>query len=54
MKELIFQKVLILIKQINECMSCDYYYFKDVGFKYESYVCNACHDFLMIVQSLND
>ena len=37
-----------------ECMSCDYYYFKDVGFKYQPYTCNACHDFLMIVQSLDD
>ena len=37
-----------------ECMICHYWYFKDVGFKYQPYVCNRCHDFSMIVQDLND
>ena len=37
-----------------ECMICDYWYFKDVGFKYQPYVCNGCHDFNMIVQNLSD
>ena len=32
-----------------ECMICHYCYFKDIGFKYQSYVCNGCHDFSMIV-----
>ena len=36
-----------------ECMICHYWYFKDVGFKYQPYVCNGCHDFSMIVQNLN-
>ena len=26
-----------------ECMLCDYWYFKDVGFKFETHVCNKCH-----------
>ena len=34
-------------------MACHYCYFKD-GFKYQPYVCNACHDFNMTVQSLSD
>ena len=25
---------------LKECMLCHYWYFKDVGFKFEPYVCN--------------
>ena len=35
-------------------MICHYWYFKDIGFKYQTYVCNRCHDFSTIVQNLND
>ena len=31
----------------KECMLCDYWYFKDVGFKFEPHVCNKCHDILI-------
>ena len=31
----------------KECMLCHYWYFKDVGFKFEPHVCNKCHDVLM-------
>ena len=24
-------------------MICHYWYFKDIGYKYEPYVCNGCH-----------
>ena len=37
-----------------ECMICHYWYFKDIGFKYQPYVCNGCHDFSMTVQKLDD
>ena len=37
-----------------ECMICHYWYFKDIGFKYQPCVCNGCHDFSMIVQKLDD
>ena len=37
-----------------ECMICYCCYFKDVGFKYQRYVCNGCHDFSVIVQKLDD
>ena len=37
-----------------ECMVCYFWYFKDIGFKYQPYVCNGCHDFSMIVQNLDD
>ena len=36
-----------------KCMICHYCYFKD-RFKYQPYVCNACHDFSMTVQNLSD
>ena len=28
----------------KECDICHYWYFKDVGFKYEPYLCNGCHE----------
>ena len=28
-------------------MPCHYWYFKDVGFKFEPHFCNKCHDVLM-------
>ena len=37
----------------KECMICHYWYFSN-GFKYQPYVCNACHDFIMVVQNLSD
>ena len=37
-----------------ELMICGYYYFKDIGFKYQPYGCNKCHGFSMIVQDLSD
>ena len=33
-------------------MLCHYWYFKDVGFKFEPHVCNKCHDVLMAVYEL--
>ena len=26
------------------CMICHYWYFKDIGYKFEPYMCNGCHD----------
>ena len=37
-----------------ECMIYHYWYFKDIGFKYQPYVCNGCDDFSIIVQTLDD
>ena len=33
---------------------CQYWYFKDVGFKFESHLCNKCHDILMTVCDLKN
>ena len=38
----------------KECVICHYWYFKDIGFKYQPYVCYGCHDFSMTVQNLSD
>ena len=38
----------------KECMLCHYWYFKDVGFKFEPHVCNKCHDVLMTVYGLKN
>ena len=27
----------------KECMLCHYWYFGDVCYKFQSYLCNACH-----------
>ena len=31
-----------------------YWYFKDIGFKYEPYLCSGCHDILQKAVSFND
>ena len=38
----------------KECMICHYWYFKDIGYKYKPYVCNGCHDLLIVVYDLKD
>ena len=41
-------------KKSVECMICHYWYFKDIGFKYQPYVCNGCPDFSVTVQNIDD
>ena len=36
-----------------KCMICNYSYSSE-HFKYQSYVCNECHDFSMTVMNLSD
>ena len=38
----------------KECMVCYYWYFKDIGYKYEPHACIKCHDASMMVYDLND
>ena len=33
----------------TKCMICHYWYFKDIGFKYQPYVCNKCYDLSMVI-----
>ena len=38
----------------KEFMHCHFWYFKDVGFKFESPVCNGCHNVLMTAYELKN
>ena len=38
----------------KECDICHYWCFKDIGFKYEPYLCNGCHDLMQKAVSFND
>ena len=38
----------------KECDICHYWYFKDIGFKYELCLCNGCHDLMQKAMSFND
>ena len=35
-------------------MLCHCWYFKDVGFKFETHLCNKCHDILMTAYGLKN
>ena len=38
----------------KECDICQYCYFKDIGLKYEKYLCNVCHDLMQKAMSFNN
>ena len=38
----------------KECHICHYWYFKDIDFKYEPYLCNGCPDLTQKAMSFND
>ena len=33
----------------KECDICHYWYFLDKGFTFQSYICNRCHDLVMML-----
>ena len=37
----------------KECDNFHYWYFKDIGFKYELYLCKCCHDFMQKAMNFN-
>ena len=39
---------------LKEYDICHYWYFKNIGFKYELYLCNRCHDLMQKAMSFND
>ena len=41
-------------KASKECKIFLYWYFKDIGFKYEPYLCNGCHGLMQKAVSFND
>ena len=38
----------------KECDICHYWYFKDIGYKYELYLCNGCDDLMQKAIRDND
>ena len=38
----------------KECDISHYWYFRDIGFKYEPYLCNGCHDLMQKAMSYNN
>ena len=37
----------------KECDVSHHWYFKDIGFKYEPYLCNGCHDLMQKAMGFN-
>ena len=38
----------------KECDICHYWYFKNIGFKYEKYLCNGCHNLMQKAMRFNN
>ena len=38
----------------KECDICHYWYFKDIGFKYQPYFCNGYHDLMREAMGFNN
>ena len=38
----------------KECDICHYWYFKDIGFKYEPYLCNGCYNLMQEAMSFSN
>ena len=38
----------------KQCELCHYWFFKDVGFKFEKHVCNGCHELLTMASFLKN
>ena len=36
----------------KECDICHYWYFLDKNYKHETYLCNGCHDLMMLLMLL--
>ena len=38
----------------KECGICHYWYFLDINFSYQPYLCNGCHDLMQKAMNFND
>ena len=38
----------------KEFDTCHYWHFKDIGFKYEPYLCNGCHNLMQKAMNFNN
>ena len=55
--DIIYISEVIDIDKTNLSKKCDighYWYFKDIDFKYEPYLCNGCHDLMQKAMSFNN
>ena len=43
-----------ITSESKECMLRHYWYFKDIGYKFEPYVCNGCHAVPMMADELEN
>ena len=43
-----------IISLLKECDICHYWYLKNIGFKYEPYLCNGCHDLVQKAMSFTN
>ena len=41
-------------KNSRECSLCHYYYFLDINFNYQNYLCDGCHDMSMKANSMQN
>ena len=41
-------------KKSKGCMLCHYWYFKDIGYKFQPYACNRCDYLSVMVYDLDD
>ena len=46
--------VINKISASKECKICHYWYFNDIGFKYEPYLCKGCHGLMRKAVSFNN
>ena len=40
--------------KLKECIICHYWYFKDIGYKFELHACNRCYDIPMMAYKLEN
>ena len=45
---------MLRYQKIDVCELCHYWFFEDIGFKFEEHVCNKCHDLLTMAYSLKN
>ena len=38
----------------KKCMICNYWYFKDIGYNFQPYICNVCHDVSMMAYDVKN
>ena len=42
------------LNKSKECMICHYWYFKDISYELEPFVCNKCHDISIMAYELEN